>query len=323
MAKSLAVQAYQQQNLNEDKPENTRFPGHDTWQNGVIENGQPTTLYTAASDKDIENIKNENSNMSGFMTDETTINSCKNETGVLDANELADKTQTQPWRPDNAPEGTDYTYRNSVAAFDVNWDKLNEPENADLRERLCDSDGNLKCAFGKAEENTHWGEGGGNQYYFNKEDFNEGVNRGVFRYNEDKTLKENDGAVIRKGISEDEYDIMNAERDKNIDKQLSSCQEKSASTNSEKAKSLNEMTPEKASQINSMQASKGDYLAKPDLTYNYQSKRVGDEDSIKCGTTSENNYNHLESLNSSDSGVGKSGTAKEKSLETPDMGIEM
>ena len=323
MAKSLAVQAYQQQNLNEDKPKNTRFPGHDTWQNGVIDNGQPTTLYTAASDKDIENIKNGNSNMSGFMTDEATINSCKNETGVLDANELADKTQTQPWRPDNAIRGTDYTYRNNVAAFDVNWDKLNQPENADLRERLCDSDGHLKCAFGKAEENTHWGEGGGNQYYFNKEDFNEGVNKGVFEYNGDKTLRESNGEVSRQGVSESEYKLMNAERKENIDKQLSFCQEKSASTNSEKAKLLNEMTPEKASQINSMQASKGDYLAKPDLTYKYKAKGVGNDPPTKCGTTSENNYNHLESLNNSDSGVGKSGTAKEKSLETPDMGIEM
>lgn len=70
---SLAVQAHCSQNLYEPsekypdaKPENTRFPGHDTFQNGIIENGQPTTFYTAVTDKDIEKIKSRNCDMSGF-----------------------------------------------------------------------------------------------------------------------------------------------------------------------------------------------------------------------------------------------------------------
>jgi len=266
---SLAIQAYRQQNLNIEAPEATRFPKHDVFQNGIVENGTPATFYTAATDNDIENIKNKNSNMSGFLSDEATINSCKNDNGVLDANLYADKSQTQPWRPPEADPGTDFTYRENIAAFNVNWDKLNDPQNADLKERLCDEQGNLKCAFGKVEENTQYGEGGGNQYYFNKEDFNEGVNRGVFEYDENKTLREKDGTLTRKGISEDEYDIMNTERLMNIDQQLSSCQDKNATTDIDKAKSLNEITPEKANEINSSQAPKDNYLAKPDPAYNY------------------------------------------------------
>lgn len=271
MAESLAVQANKQQNMDESKPENTRFPGHDSFQNGVIENGKPTTFYTAATNKDIENIKDKKSNMSGFVTDGDTVNSCKNENGVLDANALADKTQTQPWRPPQALSG-DYTYRENVAAFDVRWDELNKPENADLKARLCDSDGNLKCAFGKAEENYQWGNGGGSQYYFNKDDFNEAVNRGVFEYKEDKSFLESKGELVRSGVSEKDMGKMNDARRENINESLQSCPDKNATTSEEKAKSLNQMTPEKESKINSDVAPKGNYIASPDTAYNYGQK---------------------------------------------------
>lgn len=285
---SLAIQAHCCQNLYEPSakypeatPDKTAFPGHDTFQNGVIVNGRPTTFYTAATNADIENIKNKNSNMSGFLSDEATINSCKNDKGILDANLYADKTQTQPWRPSDAPPGADYTYRENIAAFNVNWDALNDPKNADLKGRLCDEQGNLKCAFGKAEENTHWGTGGGNQYYFNKADFNEAVNSGIFEYDDNKTLKESDGTLNRRGISEDEYDVMDFNRKKSIDQQLSSCQDKNATTDIEKAKSLNEITLEKANQINTAQVASGDYLAKPDPAY-YGIKSSSEE---SCGAS--------------------------------------
>ncbi len=273
---SLAIQAHCTQNLyvpNEQypkaTPDSTSFPCHDTFQNGIIENGQPTTFYTATTNADIENIKNHKSQMSGFLSDESTINSCKNSDGVFDANKYAEKSQTQPWRSPDSPRGTNYTYRENIAAFDVNWDELNNPKNADLRERLCDSNGNLKCAFGKVEKNTHWGEGGANQYYINKKDFNEGVNRGIFQYNSNKTLKASKGTLTHKDVSEADYKAMNAERKNNIDKQLSSCPDKTATTNIDKARSLNDITPEKAHQINSAQASNGKYLAKPDPAFNY------------------------------------------------------
>ena len=278
MAKSLAVQAYQQQNLNETKPENTRFPCHDTFQNGIIKNGTPTTFYTASTDRDLENIRNHNSDMSGFLTDEFTVNSCKDSNGVLDANDYADKTQTQPWRPADALPGADYTYRENLAAFDVNWDALINPKNADLKERLCDSEGNLKCAFGRVEENTHWGEGGGNQYYINKAEFNEAINRDIFQYNENKTLRECNGTLKRSGVSEIDYKGMEADRKSNIDKQLDLCQEKTASTDVEKAKSLNEITPEKENKINSDIAPKGDYIALPDPAYKYNQNSNRDID---------------------------------------------
>ena len=225
--------------------------------------------------------------MSGFMSDESTINSCKNQDGVLDANVYAEKTQTQPWRPPKSAPGTDYTYRENIAAFDVNWDALNAPQNANFKERLCDSEGNLRCAFGKAEENTHWGEGGGNQYYFNKNDFNEGVNRGVFQYNEHKTLKEQDETLTRDSVSEKEMNMMDRERKENVRIALSSCQDKNATTDVEKAKSLNEITPEKANQINSAEAPKGDYLARPDPAYKYSQ----DENNAQVSSNTINSSN--------------------------------
>lgn len=234
--RSLAVRAHSWQNLDTPtvenpnyQPENTPFPGHDTFQNGVVPENQPTTFYAAATDRDIENIKNRNSNFSGFLTDADTVNACcKN--GVLDANDYAEKTQTKPWRPSDAPSGTEYTYRPNIAAFDVNWDELNKHENKDLKEKLCNPDGlspesgDIKAAYGKAEANTQWGCGGGNQYYIDKDTFNEGVNRGVFQYNEDKSFIESKGNLERKGVSEDAMDVMDARRTANIEKQLSSFQ---------------------------------------------------------------------------------------------------
>ena len=275
MSESLAIQAHKQQNLDELSPENTRFPGHDTFQNGIIPNGQPTTFYTAATNADIENIQNHNSNMSGFLTDADTVNSCKGADGVLDANLYADKTQTQPWRPPDASRDANYSYRENVAAFDVNWDTLNAPENADLKARLCDADGNIKCAYGKTEANTHWGEGGGNQYYINRADFNEGVNRGIFEYTDGKTLKEDDGTLVRNGMSPMEYKAMNADRNDIINSQLSSCSDRNATSDTDKARALNAITPEKADQINSAQAADGNYLAKPDPAYKYPQKENG------------------------------------------------
>ena len=62
---------------------------------------------------------------------------------------------------------------------------------------------------------------------------------------------------------------MSANRKSIIDGQLSSCSDKNATTGVEKARSLNEITPEKAMQINSAEATEGNYLAKPDPAYNY------------------------------------------------------
>ena len=294
---SLAVQAYCCQNLYEPSekypyasPSQTAFPCHDTFQNGIVKNGTPTTFYTAATDDDIKNIKNKNSNMSGFLSDESTIDSCENSNGILDANLYADKTQTKPWRPNDALKGTDYTYRENVAAFNVNWDKLNDPQNADLKDRLCDEHGNLKCAFGKAEANTHWGEGGGNQYYINKDDFNEAVNIGIFEYDDKKTLKESNGTLMRFGVSESDYKLMEAERKNIVDEQLSVCVDKNATTDIDKAKSLNEITPEKANQINSSQAPNSNYLAKPDPAYNYgKTSRDVDHKTLGVGENTEAN----------------------------------
>lgn len=295
--RSLAVCAHSWQNLDVPTaenpgygPEGTAFPGHDTFQNGVIPENQPTTLYTAATDRDIENIKNKNSNFSGFFTDADTVNtSCKN--GVLDANDYAERTQTKPWRPSDAPSGTEYTYRPNVAAFDVNWDEFNKPENKDLKDKLCNPDGlspdsgDIKAAYGKAEANTHWGRGGGNQYYIDKDTFNEGVNRGVFQYKEDKSFMESKGNLERKGVSEDDMDVMDARRTANIEKQLSSCPCKSATSSVDKAKSLNEITPEKESKINSDVAAKGNYVTSPDPAYNYgQNANVSNNNGVSPKT---------------------------------------
>jgi len=273
---SVAVLAHQQQNLSipteknpNSTPETTRFPGHDIYQNGLIENGSNCTFYVQATDNQIEATKNHQASFSGFATDYGTCKNCIDpETNKLDANKLSETLQTSPGRADRSEP---WSYRSNVAAFDVNWDKLNAPENADLKARLCDQNGNLKVAYGTAEANTHWGDGGGNQYFTPSDNFNDAVNRGIFEYNDNKAFRESNGSLQRSDVSDQRMRHMEDLREANVERQFSSCQDKSAKTDIEKAQSLNQMTPEKASAINSQQAASPmdgtQYMAKPDPAY--------------------------------------------------------
>lgn len=277
---SRAVSAYQQQNFNiptqerpHEDPLETRFPGHDDYQNGIITNGKESTFYVQATDKQIEDALNKNAHFSGFATDAKECEKAIDpNTGKLDANLLSERLQTAPWRADKHDPGT---YRSNVAAFEVNWDALNDPKNADLKEKLCNPDGlssgndDIKVAYGQARANDHWGTGGGTQYYINGDTFNEAVNRGVLQYKEDKSFRECNSTLQRSDISLNEMKQMEADRKENIRDLFNSCPNKAASNDIEKAKALNEMTPEKVQKINSAVAPKGDYLAKPDPAYHY------------------------------------------------------
>lgn len=66
---------------------------------------------------------------------------------------------------------------------------------------------------------------------------------------------------------------MNYHRGKIIDNQLSSCPNQTATSDIEKAHFLNQITPDKADQINSAQAAEGNYLCKPDPAYNYSQNK--------------------------------------------------
>lgn len=116
------------------------------------------------------------------------------------------------------------------------------------------------------------------KYYINKADFNEAINREIFQYNENKTLRECNGTLKRYGISEKEMNLMNFERQENIKSTLSLHQEKNASTDVEKAKSLNKITAEQENKINSDIAPKGNYIASPDPAYKYNQNSNRDID---------------------------------------------
>lgn len=277
---SRAVSAYQQQNFNvptevqpRENPLETRFPGHDDYQNGVITNGQECTFYVQATDKQIEDALNKNAHFSGFATDAKECEKAINlDTGKLNANVLSERLQTAPWCANGESSGT---YRSNVAAFEVDWDALNNSQNADLKEKLCNPDGlsagsdDIKVAYGRARANDHWGTGGGTQYYINGDTFNEAINRGVLQYKENKSFRECNGTLQRTEISELKMKEMNRAREANVKESLASCQKVGVANDIEKAKTLNEMTPEKVQKINSAIAPNGDYLAKPDPAYHH------------------------------------------------------
>ena len=246
MGRSSAEEAYRWQGDGD-------FPGHDNYQNGVIQNGTDTTIY---STQWFDGQKS-----SGYFTDQGTVDKCTHN-GVLNANELGEALQTAP--SNRSSLNGDYQHKPICKAYDVDWNRLNElkTENPDLHGRLTNPDGlspqndGIKCAYGYAQSNPQFGNGGGTQYYIDGNTFNDAVNAGVLKENPAKSFSESKGNLSRQ-------DIPNT-----ADYQRDLADKKNRTSALEAAKGPS--TPE---QINSFQLSKDDskaFIAQPDPAYGYQ-----------------------------------------------------
>ena len=208
MLRSQAEVATSWQGITE---KNNDFPGHDVYENGVLERSSDR-LYVAGW----SNNWASNPFASGYFTDQPTIDNCIHD-GRLNTNELDASIQTRL---------SDYNtpgLRNAhscVSAYDVDYERLDHLKNGTESERalhsqLTNPDGlspdgkDIKVAFGKAEANPHHGQGGGNQYYMNPDTFKDGIDSGVFNYNEGESFS-TDGStgkgIDRTTLSEAEYD---------------------------------------------------------------------------------------------------------------------
>ena len=227
------------------------YPGHDELQNGVIAYGVPTTFYaTRWDDKQLD---------SGFFTDQATIDACSKD-GVLDSNKLGESLQTSP--SGYKTDGTYKVQKPICRAYEVDWDRLDQlsTENPRVYKNLTNPDDlspdgrGIKCAFGKAEANPQFGDGGGNQYYIDKETFRDGVRRGVFKEVPEKTLREDNGTLTRENVPRTKEYENNVENERAKVDAL------------EKAKG-----PLSPDQINSVQVENegNSYIAQPDPSYNY------------------------------------------------------
>ncbi|MBP5595320.1 MAG: hypothetical protein J6Y02_08055 [Pseudobutyrivibrio sp.] len=266
MNESMANQAFDQQGPKKT-PEGTdkSYAGHDRFQNGVLDRSN-SRIYVAGWDKNW----GATDSASGFFTDQATIDSCVHE-GKLNTNELDSKLQTK--LSDYYEDSLGVIQAHSdVSAYDVDYKRLDElkAENPELYNKLTAPDGKqsseIKVAYGEVGANVQHGEGGGHQYYINKETFKEAVEAGVFKYNPNESFSVNPEpnmkSVERKDISSDEYRKreklrrpMAARKHRQIEKEL-------AQERAEQKIDLKDQNDRYRVKDNT------DYIAKPDPAYN-------------------------------------------------------
>lgn len=345
--RSRAEEAYGWQGVKQDEFGNIvddSFPGHDNYQNGVLEHGSDTTIYCTNW--------TEGQPGSGYFTDQATVDSCTHD-GVLNSNELGEALQTAP--SNMGTNGGDYQHKPNCTAYDIDWNRLDELKNSDekfsygkddsgnsreisgseLYEKLTNSDGkspdqnDIKCAYGTAEANSQYGQGGGNQYYIDKDSFNAAREAGVFKENQEKSFSESKGNLSRTDIANDEAYANGTAAEKN----------KVMKREDEKQ----QPTPEQINQYQAKENPEKPFIAKPDDSYGYQKQNEegkmpttaantdsGKEKDTAGGMPSSNvNKNQAEDGKNAAGGMptnaaGQSGSAPNHSSEnSKDMGQGM
>ena len=294
--RSSAEKAYDTQGVKKDG----QYPGHDVFQNGVIKHGEPFTIYTTRWDeKQLD---------SGFFTDQGEIDRCTHD-GRLNNNELGDRLQTSPSNRDTA--GGDYQQKPICRAYTIDWDRLDElkTENPRIYNSLTNPDGlseggnDIKCAFGKVEANPQYGKGGANQYYIDKELFNEAKNAGVFKIDEDKSFSEAKGNLVRENIPNTKEYASNvaAQKDKVAEKESRKKEPTAQEINSQKAAD----NPENP------------YIAKPDPAYGYdENKKSSDNEKKSDRQSSKKSADDQKTMPSKSAGEHKN-SSEEKADKMP------
>ncbi len=328
--KSRAEEAYDSQGRDGAFADNI-YSGHDSFQNGTINPSDDCTIYVA------EFGPGDNFKSSGFFTDQATVDSCIHN-GSLDANELGSKCQTAPSNEhfDNdlgklvKNDNDEYFQRTNVNAYDVDFGRLNElresdnPKDNDLYNRLTNSDGlgnesgGIKCAYGSVEANPQFGvdgyqNGGGNQYYIDKDTFNDAKDAGVFKYNPDKSFNEDKYNLDRPAMSSDVGSKMKADADSNY----------------------NPSDTKTPAQINSetVSSSAGGFICSPDESYGYahnnekndnvdQSQNNGNFDKVEDGRAPPYNdqdriINNADDISGSDRNQLTEGHIEQAKAEAP------
>lgn len=215
---SLAYQATITQNLNtkncDELYTRSKYPKQDKFQNSLILNGNNSIFYCFATESDVNKFKTKNKNhkLSGFFTDESTINKCvKN--GIIDLDKLATMLQVTLKKDE---EDNRFYPKPFVIAFNIDWEKLEKTDNK-IKVALCDFDGkkdgrdSIEVASGKVEANKYHGIGGGNQYFITQDAFNLAIENDIFNIVQEKSFL-NISQIKRKGISFKEYDKHDNER---------------------------------------------------------------------------------------------------------------
>ncbi len=160
--------------------EGTLYSCPDNYKMGSIRDNQ---IYISATDKQhdiyasgekFRDHKDEVNCPTGYFSDQTTVDACKNG-NVLDNANYNEMCQIAPYRDGGIGGAGDATYKPHVDCFEIDRDALYKNYGT------CD----FNAAVSKCEANNQFGSGGGNQGY--NPHIAEMIDNGTLKYNPDKS----------------------------------------------------------------------------------------------------------------------------------------
>lgn len=129
----------------------------DNYQMGTIRDNQ---IYIATTDGQHDQIAKRahvdaQGGLSGYFSDQATIDACKDKNGVLDNTAYNEATQIAPYRENGLSGMGDASYKPHVDCFEIDRDALYKNYGTY----------DFNAAIAKCEANNQFGSGGGNQGY--------------------------------------------------------------------------------------------------------------------------------------------------------------
>lgn len=188
----------------------TLYSCPDNYQMGSVQDNQ---IYISTTDAQHDRIVksepiSENGGLSGYFSDQATVDACKNDKGYLDNAKYNEASQIAPYRVNGLNGEGDAGYKPHVDCFDIDRDALYKNYGTY----------DFNAAVSKCEANTQFGSGGGNQGY--NPYISEMIDNGTLKYNVDKSYSDNaisqsnyknPNALVNSTIPEDKADKIYAD----------------------------------------------------------------------------------------------------------------
>lgn len=165
-----------EEDVNKERTDNL-YPCSDKYKMGTIQDDQ---IYIATTDAQHDQIYNHqhvdaNGGLSGFFSDQATIDSCKDNQNAVSNKAYNEACQMAAYQPTGKG---DATYKPHIDCFEID------------REALYRNYGtyDFNAAIAKCEANNQFGSGGGNQGY--NPYISEMIDNGTLKYNPDKSYSD-------------------------------------------------------------------------------------------------------------------------------------
>lgn len=125
--------------------------------------------------------------VSGYFSDQATVDACKNADGSLNNTKYNDMCQIAPYREGGMAGAGDASYKPHVECFDIDRDALKKNYQTD----------DFNAAIAKCEANNQFGSGGGNQGF--NPHLNEMIENGTLKHN--PSMSYSDASLNKDGVN--------------------------------------------------------------------------------------------------------------------------